>query len=102
MKIRFFEPPAEQKVGGLDAAIVSLRKALESLGHEVRVNGDTPARSDTDVVHFHGLWQRNFSALAKACVRENIPFVASPHGMLELMPASMIASPRPVDPTTLV
>ena len=83
MKIRFFEPPAEQKIGGLDAAIVSLRSALENLGHEVRINGDAPARGDTDAVHFHGLWQRNFPALAKACRRENIPFVVSPHGMLE-------------------
>ncbi len=83
MKIRFFEPPAEQKVGGLDAAIISLRRALESLGHQVHINGDAPTHSDTDVVHFHGLWQRSFPALAKVCTREQIPFVVSPHGMLE-------------------
>ncbi len=83
MRIRFFEPPAEQRVGGLDAAIVSLRSALESLGHEVRMNGGEPARRDTDVVHFHGLWQRSFAALATACRREGVPFVVSPHGMLE-------------------
>ena len=83
MKIRFFEPPPEQKVGGLNAAIDSLRIALEKLGHEVRINGDAPARGGTDAVHFHGLWQRNFSALAAACRREGIPYVVSPHGMLE-------------------
>ena len=83
MKIRFFEPPEDQKVGGLNAAIESLRIALEKLGHEVRINGDAPTRGDTDAVHFHGLWQRNFPALAAACRRENIPFVVSPHGMLE-------------------
>ena len=42
MKIQFFEPPEEQKVGGLNAAIDSLRIALESLGHEVRINGEAP------------------------------------------------------------
>ena len=83
MKIRFFEPPPEQKVGGLNAAIDSLRIALEKLGHEVRINGDAPARGETDAVHFHGLWQRHFPALAAACGREGIPFVVSPHGMLE-------------------
>ena len=83
MKIRFFEPPEDQKVGGLNAAIVSLRIALEKLGHEVRINGDAPTRSDTNAVHFHGLWQRNFPVLAAACRREKIPFVVSSHGMLE-------------------
>ncbi len=83
MKIRFFEPPEEQKAGGLNAAIDSLRLALEKLGHEVRINGDAPTRSDTDTVHFHGLWQRNFPALAKICGQQKIPFVVSPHGMLE-------------------
>ena len=83
MKIRFFEPPEEQKVGGLNAAIKSLRIALEKLGHEVRINGDAPTRRDTDAVHFHGLWQRRFPSLANACRREGIPFIVSPHGMLE-------------------
>ena len=83
MKIRFFEPPPEQKVGGLNAAIDSLRSALEKLGHKVGINGDAPMRGETDAVHFHGLWQRHFPALAAACRREGIPYVVSPHGMLE-------------------
>ncbi|MEO6741469.1 MAG: glycosyltransferase [Chthoniobacteraceae bacterium] len=83
MKIRFFEPPDEQKAGGVNAAIESLRIALEKLGHEVRINGDAPTRDDADAVHFHGLWQRNFPSLANACQREGIPFIVSPHGMLE-------------------
>ncbi len=83
MKIRFFEPPENQKAGGLNAAIDSLRLALEKLGHEVRINGDTPTRDDTDAVHFHGLWQRNFPTLARTCRKRGIPYVVSPHGMLE-------------------
>ncbi len=83
MKIRFFEPPEEQKIGGLNAAIISQRIALEKLGHEVCINGDAPVRDDTDAVHFHGLWQRNYPALAQACRHERIPFIVSPHGMLE-------------------
>ena len=83
MKLRFFEPPLDQKAGGLDAAIESLRSALESLGHEVQINASAPVRGEADAVHFHGLWQRNFPSLATACRREGIPYVVSPHGMLE-------------------
>ena len=83
MKLRFFEPPPEQKTGGLNAAIDSLRIALEALGHEVLINASAPLRGEADATHFHGLWQRNFPSLATTCRREGIPYVVSPHGMLE-------------------
>ena len=83
MKIQFFEPPAAQKAGGLDAAIQSLRNAVQRLGHEVSINAGAIEAGDGAVVHFHGLWQRNFPALARECRRRGIPFVVSPHGMLE-------------------
>ena len=83
MKIHFFEPPAVQKVGGLDAAIQSMRTALQALGHEVSINSDAIAFGENTRVHFHGLWQRNFPALARECARLGVPYVVSPHGMLE-------------------
>lgn len=83
MNIDFFEPPPAQKAGGLQAAIDSLRAALEKLGHVVKVNGGSPAKRHTEVVHFHGLWQRNFPSIAATCARQGIPYVVSPHGMLE-------------------
>ena len=83
MLIHFHEPPPAQKAGGLEAAITSLRAALESAGHAVAVNPRIGLGARPDAVHFHGLWQRNFPAIAKECLAAKIPFVVSPHGMLE-------------------
>jgi glycosyltransferase involved in cell wall biosynthesis len=82
MKIHFYQPSAEQRLGGLDAAIIALRSALQVQGHEVSLD---PARGESlaDVVHFHGLWQRSFRSIAAECRRRRIPYVVSPHGMLE-------------------
>lgn len=81
MRIGFYIPPEKQRVGGLDLAISALRQALEESGSEVVIDAMAPA--GLDVVHFHGLWQPRFLALARACQRLKIPFVVSPHGMLE-------------------
>jgi glycosyltransferase involved in cell wall biosynthesis len=83
MNLHFFEPPPAQKAGGLDAAISSLGTAMSGLGHRVHVNSGLPSDSAGAVAHFHGLWQRNFPALARECRRRGIPYVTSPHGMLE-------------------
>jgi glycosyltransferase involved in cell wall biosynthesis len=80
MKIHFHEPPPAQRVGGLDAAIRSLQSALESRGHTVEVN---PTHPRADIVHFHGLWQPAFATRAQSYRAAGIPYVVSPHGMLE-------------------
>ncbi len=83
MKLHFFEPPPAQKIGGLDAAITSLGAAMRQLDRDVVVNEALPENPEGVVVHFHGLWQRNFPPLARECRRRGIPYVVSPHGMLE-------------------
>ncbi len=83
MKLHFYEPPAAQKIGGLDAAIRGLQAALERAGHSVKVNTELPADATGVVVHFHGMWQRNYAAIARECTARDIPFIVSPHGMLE-------------------
>ncbi|MEO6786517.1 MAG: glycosyltransferase [Chthoniobacteraceae bacterium] len=82
MKLHFFEPPPAQKVGGLDAAIASLAAAMNRLGHSVTFN-EMPGGPAEAVAHFHGLWQHGFPSLARACRHRGIPYVVSPHGMLE-------------------
>jgi glycosyltransferase involved in cell wall biosynthesis len=82
MKIHFHEPPPAQRLGGLDAAIRGLQSALDRLGHDVIVNpedGSTPP----EIAHFHGLWQPAFRRAARAYKRRGVPYVVSPHGMLE-------------------
>ena len=81
MNVHFFQPPPPQRVGGLNAAIISLRGAIER--HGWTVDDALPPAGGGHVAHFHGLWQRNFPALARECKRRGIPYVVSPHGMLE-------------------
>ena len=82
MNIHFHEPPPAQKIGGLDAAIRSMEAALTALGHTVLCN-PTDYREPPNVVHFHGLWQRGYPALAARAEKAGVPVIVSPHGMLE-------------------
>ena len=82
MKLHFHQPPPAQRAGGLDAAIRSLQSALEALGHEVIVNPHKMS-VQPDAAHFHGLWQPAYRSAARHYAGQNIPFVVSPHGMLE-------------------
>ena len=69
-------------MGGLDAAIDGLRGALVRAG--ATVDDALPETVDGEqAVHFHGLWQPAHSRLSKRCAALRIPFVVSPHGMLE-------------------
>ncbi len=81
MKVLFFTPPAEQRIGGLDAAIDGLRGALGRRG--IEVGGELPADAGECVAHFHGLWQPAHARLSAECRARKIPCVISPHGMLE-------------------
>jgi len=82
MKVAFFTPPPEQRVGGLDAAIDSLRVALNRRG--IEVTDDLPAGIESETVaHFHGLWQYAHTKTARTCLARGVPYVVSPHGMLE-------------------
>jgi glycosyltransferase involved in cell wall biosynthesis len=82
VKLVFCTPPAEQRIGGLDSAIQSLRDALASLG--IPVAETLPDEIDRKtLVHFHGLWQPSHAKLARDCAARGIPYVVSPHGMLE-------------------
>lgn len=81
MRIGFYIPSEQQRIGGLDLAIRSLQKALGRFGIDVVI--DPPDLDGLDVVHFHGLWQRRFLSLARSCRNHSISYVVSPHGMLE-------------------
>ena len=82
MKVVFCVPPPKQRVGGLDSAIQSLRRALTNLGLTI-VDELSPGPSSDTLVHFHGIWQPAHARLAKRCLAAGIPYVVSPHGMLE-------------------
>ena len=76
------QPPPAQREGGLEAAIQGLCGALRGAG--VTVEMELPEKFQAgSVVHLHGLWQRAWPAAARRCRAEGVPYVVSPHGMLE-------------------
>lgn len=79
MKIAFFQPPTAQSLGGIAAALRPLEATLQGLGHEIVRD----LEGQPEVVHFHGLWQRPHLKLARTCRERGIPYLVSPHGMLE-------------------
>src|SRR5262249_265438 len=86
MTVYFFEPPMRQKVGGLDLAVRSLRSYLLASGVSVKAETDFEAddgNADDSVIHFHGLWQPQFVKPSNRCRPPTLPYVVSPHGMLE-------------------
>ncbi len=83
MKLLFVQPSPGLGAGGLDAAIRNLSAALSAAGN-CRVDSMDRAGSwQADVVHFHGLWQPWHRAISRECLSRGIPYVISPHGMLE-------------------
>ena len=86
MTVYFYEPPMRQKVGGLALAVRSLRSYLLASGVQVKNEtdfGSENGNSDDSVIHFHGLWQPQFAKASIRCRARRIPYLVSPHGMLE-------------------
>jgi glycosyltransferase involved in cell wall biosynthesis len=87
VKIFFAQPPAAQREGGLDRAIIGWRQALMLAGQHVvpapHVRSWPGNEPPGTILHLHGLWQRDHSVMAKKCALRGIPTVVSPHGMLE-------------------
>ena len=85
MRVILYEPPEGKRIGGLDVAIRSLERQLRSAGVDVVLNPPELEHDDGDgtVVHFHGMWEWSFARLAARCRKLGIPYVVSPHGMLE-------------------
>ena len=55
---------------------------LPPLGKEPVVALATALTEDWDVIHVHGLWDREIRIAAKVAIKKGIPLVWSPHGML--------------------
>ncbi len=83
MHLSFVIPPEPLRIGGLDKAIFTLKDALESDG-SMRVTCDErQIHPKADIAHFHGLWMPQHLRAYHHCQRHAIPYVVSPHGMLE-------------------
>ncbi len=67
MNVRFHEPPPAQKATGCCVAC----------------GESTELPTGADLLHFHGIWQPAHARLAREARARGVPFVVSPHGMLE-------------------
>jgi len=83
MNIHFSIPPEKQRIGGLDKAIFDLAEQLKLQDHEVSTDENKLPSEEVQLVHFHGLWQPQHRAVYKHCIKNDIPYVISAHGMLE-------------------
>src|SRR5207302_5195088 len=86
MIVHFFEPPPSQTTGGLNLAIQSLKKFLEKSGVDVRSASrikEFNISSAEQLAHFHGIWQPRALQISAHCRSLGVPYILSPHGMLE-------------------
>jgi glycosyltransferase involved in cell wall biosynthesis len=85
LNVAFFEPPPQQAEGGLERAIEMLDDYFEPRDVQVlrRATASEVWRRPPDLVHFHGLWQPDHAWASWLCRRLGVPYIVSPHGMLE-------------------
>ncbi len=83
--VAFFEPPPQQAEGGLERAIEMIDDYFEPRDVQVRRRATASEvwRRPPDLVHFHGLWQLDHAWASWLCRRLGVPYIVSPHGMLE-------------------
>lgn len=88
LDIYFAEPPPEEAEGGLDLAMRTIESYVEQSEAGLSVTRratqeDVEHGSEPYLVHFHGLWQFPHSWMSRWCREHGVPYVVSPHGMLE-------------------
>lgn len=80
------ELPEAKRAGGLEQAVYDITKTLNNhtgMTH-ARIGDHYPQNlKGVQAVHFHGLWYPPHINLAKECISLKIPYIVSPHGMLE-------------------
>ncbi|MGK0185220.1 MAG: glycosyltransferase involved in cell wall biosynthesis [Verrucomicrobiales bacterium] len=76
--VNYLIPPAHERAGGIDTALMGLGRHLSAV-----TSSETDIAPNTALVHFHGIWQTQHRHAYQTCLEENIPYVVSPHGMLE-------------------
>lgn len=84
--VLFAEPPPEEAKGGIDLAMETIEMYLDRKGGRLTRKAtldDVKAASGSCIVHFHGLWQLDHSWMSRWCRANDVPYVVSPHGMLE-------------------
>ena len=80
--ILFAIPRPHHRLGGIDLAIDGISSWMAK-DADIKKREDHHEMGSFDMVHFHGLWQPNHIRLYRHCLKNRVPYVVSPHGMLE-------------------
>ncbi|MBI1399412.1 glycosyltransferase [Hyphomonas sp.] len=80
-KVRFIAPPSDKQIGGIAAALVGLEQMLVSAGFSVARGADI--EDSSCIHHVHGLWNLSNSLTCLQLQKRGLPYIVSPHGMLE-------------------
>lgn len=86
LHILFAEPPPEEAKGGVDLAMRTIELYLDRTDLSLTRNAsliDVKTANEPRLVHFHGLWQIAHGWMGRWCRSHDVPYVVSPHGMLE-------------------
>jgi glycosyltransferase involved in cell wall biosynthesis len=82
--VGFLMPPPALRIGGLDLAIRGLADALGAENWNITLLEEgTPLPNAIDLLHIHGIWRPKASRMAREAARKGVPYLVSPHGMLE-------------------
>ena len=82
-RISFLIPPASERIGGIDTALDGLSRHLTPQNGVALEISEDQLDGECDLAHFHGMWQTQHSGAYRRCLANEIPYVVSPHGMLE-------------------
>ena len=83
MNIHFEELNAFQRSGGIEAATKELVLHLGTLGVKVTRSPLHAPAGRPDAVHFHGIWPPPLAGRFFNWLRQGVPCLVTPHGMLE-------------------
>lgn len=87
MNVKFEELSEPKRAGGVEAATSALRACLVAEGLEVvRSSERGGARGLPACVHFHGIWCLRLAQCLNFYLKNGVPCVVTPHGMLDPWP----------------
>lgn len=83
LAIHFEELSTPKRAGGIEGATRELVAHLRTIGVDVTRSSEQSAARKPDCVHFHGLWSPSLARQFSFWLKQQVPCMVSPHGMLE-------------------
>ena len=83
VRVLTFEPDNNDSLISTEDYIRGVKSPLENrYGYSLNFKKELQQFKDTDIIHANGLWQFTTHSSADFALKNNIPYLISPHGML--------------------